>query len=144
MQAREVSDEPLTVLLLPVKRPLPFFTIDSLPTFREPPAKVLIAAITYEFNKLSVADESLIDGKIRQEDVVRWLFIVESKIPFGVRRLVAALVSTTTRSTDAVATVSGSVPEPKQASFDFRHSFDCHRGWRPKFHWRGELIAQQV
>src|SRR5258705_13183208 len=125
MQAREVSDEPLTVLLLPEKRPLPFFTIDSLPTFREPPAKVLIAAITYEFNKLSVADESLIDGKILQEDLVRWLFIVESKIPFGVRRLVAALVSTTTRSTQAVA--SGSVPEPKQASFDFRHPFDSHR-----------------
>src|SRR5258708_20706069 len=99
MQAREVSDEPLTVLLLPVKRRLPFFTIDSLPTFREPPAKVLIAAITYEFNKLSVADESLIDGKILQEDLGRWLFIVESKLPFGVLRLVVPLVSPTTITT---------------------------------------------
>src|SRR6266404_1199400 len=144
MQAREVSDEPLTVLLLPVKRRLPFFTIDSLPTFREPPAKVLITAVAHEFEKLSVADESLINGKILQEDLVRWLFIVESKIPFGVRRLVAALVSTTTRSTDAVATASGSVPEPKQASFDFRHPFDSQRRWRRGFHRGGELIAQQM
>src|SRR5882762_450511 len=132
MQAREVSDEPLTVMLFPVERRLPFFTIDRLPTFREPPAKVLVAAVAYEFKKLSVTYESLIDGKILQEDLVRGLFIVESKI------IVAAFES-------VLRSWSGScVAKPKQASFDFRHPFDCHRGRWPRFHSRGELIAQQM
>src|SRR5258708_6436656 len=132
MQTREVSDEPLTVVLFPVKRRLPFFTIDSLPAFREPPAKVLIAALAYEFEKLSVADESLIDGKILQEDLVRGLFIVESKI------IVAAFES-------VLRSRAGScVTQPKQASFDFRHAFDSHRRWRRGFHRCGELIAQQM
>src|SRR6266851_266096 len=132
------------VVVFPVKRRLPFFTIDGLPAFRKPPTKVPITAVAHEFKKLAVAYGSLIDGKILEEDMVRRFFIVESKIQFGVRRLVAALVYITTKTTNPVASASGSVPQPKQASFNFRHAFDSHRRAGRGFHLRGELIAQQM
>src|SRR5215208_7012353 len=81
METGKVSNHPFAVMQFPVQRRAPLLAIYSLPTFRKPPAEVLIPAVLNEFEKLSVADHGLIDCVVLERHLVRGLLIVKSKLP---------------------------------------------------------------
>src|SRR5262249_31019758 len=94
----KISNQPLAVVQFPVKRRLPMFAFDSFPAFRKPPAKVLIAAVAHEFEKLAIGDQCAIDREVWYEDAMRRLLVIESKT--------AAFMA-----------------EAKHAAFDLSHAF---------------------
>src|SRR6185503_21084645 len=104
----EVANHPLAVVKLPIHRRAPVFAVDCFPTFRKPPAKVFISALAHEFEVIAVADERAVDGEVASEDLVRRLLVVPGKFVF----------------------VRVPVAQPKQATFDFSHTFDfADRVW---------------
>src|SRR4051794_16458853 len=99
VQAREVANQPLTVVEFPVEWCLPVFLFDRFPTFGEPPAEVLITAVAHEIEVFAVSDQSFIDLKVLQEDLVSWFLVVPRKI-------------------------SSLVTQPKESAFDVGHALD--------------------
>src|ERR1051326_2342437 len=75
MEPGEGANHPFAVVQLPVKRCAPLFAIDRFPAFGKPPAKVLIAAVVDEFEKLAVADWRFVDGEVLEEHLVRRLLV---------------------------------------------------------------------
>src|ERR1041385_1558602 len=82
MQPGEVANHPFAVVQLPVKRCAPLFAIDRFPAFGKPPAKVLIAAVVDEFEKLAVADWRFVDGEVLDENLVRRFLVVKGEWGF--------------------------------------------------------------
>jgi len=79
MQAGKVANHPFAVLQFPVKRRAPLFAIDCFPAFGKPPAKVFVATLVDKFEKVAVADRGFVDREVMDENLVRWLFVVEGK-----------------------------------------------------------------
>ena len=79
MQAREITDQPFPIVKLPVKRRFPLLLVDRLPTFRKPPAIIVVAAAAHELEKLRVTDKRAIESEILQENLVRRLLIIKSE-----------------------------------------------------------------
>ena len=80
MKTGKISNHPLAVVELPVKRCAPVFTIDGFPAFGKPPAEVFISAVLNEREKVSDADRSFIDREVLEEHLMRRLFIVEREL----------------------------------------------------------------
>src|SRR5213594_1089470 len=119
----EVTNQPLAIVDFPIERRMPVLAIESFPSFRKPPAKVLVTAITNEFKKVAITNQRLVDGEVLYEHLVLGLLVVKSKL-LGVRWPGTALVKPTSRLR---ARVNGlTVSQPHQPALDFRHAFNTH------------------
>src|SRR6266571_745589 len=79
MKAGEISNHPLSIPLLPVKRSAPLLLIYFFPTRRMPPAEIFVAPGVHEFQILGVTHRRAIDQKIFKEDLVLWLLVIEGE-----------------------------------------------------------------
>src|SRR5699024_2844826 len=97
MEAAEVSNHPLAVVQFPVHRRAPLFAVDCCPSFRKPPAEVLITAVVDEFEKVAVADWSFVERVVLEEDLMPRLLIIECEVVRTVRA--RAVVTNSKKST---------------------------------------------
>src|SRR4030095_6616843 len=74
---------PSAFLTSPVGGRMPVLAIHSFPTFRKPPAKVLVSAVSNEVQKFPVTDRRFVDRKIFYENLVLWLLIIKRELPGG-------------------------------------------------------------
>src|SRR5258706_14350032 len=95
-------------------------------------AKLMIPAGLHELKIITVRDQSAIDQKVLEENLVQRLLIVESElVVFGVRRPVAAFV--------AGAPLANPVPQLKQSTLDLSHAAYAFNRERRRRDWRVEL-----
>src|SRR6185295_10285097 len=102
VNAIEFADHPVISVALPIHRRFPGFVVNLSPSFREPPAKIFVAAIADEFEILAVADGDAIEREILNEHGMRGLFVIVSEF-------------------------ASRVAEQEQPAFYLRHSADLIR-----------------
>src|SRR5204862_4232523 len=133
MKAGEISNHPISVPLLPIKRGAPLLLIYFFPTRRMPPAKSFVASGIHEFQVLSVAHRRAIDPKIFKEDLVLRFLVVERE-----RRKRRRLSECPHR------TGVGAITKREQAALDFSHARYCFNRFPRRSDRRVKLIAKQM
>ena len=131
LQSGKTANHPITVVQFPVKRRAPFFPVDRFPALGKPPAKILIAVILYELEKIAVAHRRPIKGVILEEDLMRGLLVIESEV---------------VKTLDFGLWILDFVPEaqPKESAFNFSHALNRYCRGRRRLNGRVELIAKQM
>jgi hypothetical protein len=89
-QTRERHFVPLVIEALPVEWRFPSLTLHGVPAIGQPVAKVAVATIFDKRQVLAIGYETVSQGKILDQHLVHWLFIVETKTRSVMANLVRA------------------------------------------------------